>query len=613
MGPTPETIARALGRASRSGDNWNCRCPAHDDKSPSLSVGLSSEGKLLVRCHAGCEQSAVIEALKSRRLWTGTNGNPAVILPDVEINLGTPKGRIVATYDYVSADGEVLYQVVRFAPKDFRQRRPVGAGWSWSVKGVPRVLYRLPEVRAAIAAAHTVYVCEGEKDADAAAALGLAATCNSGGADNGSGSKWLQEFGDALAHADIVVIPDNDTAGEKHAARVVATLGKARRVRVAEPATGKDLADWIAAGATVADIEAAAVEVPRETPQAPEGFTFHDVSTLVSNIQPIQWLVRDYLERDSLAVIYGAPGGGKSFLSVDIAASVATGRPWQGHKVTRGRVFYIAGEGHNGLARRFRAWELANDTPIPPGVLYKSGGAMAAMDAGNVEEVVGIIVSICGDTAPALVVIDTVARNYGPGDENSTADMSKFISNLDTAIRRRFACCVLMVHHTGHEAGRARGSSALKAAIDAEHEITKDEAGTIKLKNVKMKEAELGPDMLFKLRGVEIPGLLDEDGLPVGSAALGPADDAIMSPVAKRGDGSQVLARDVLSAMADQWLSERELGDALGTVRRQTRNALDGLRRYGFATETGLTDAGIDALSKTGAGLSKMRKPVWKQ
>jgi hypothetical protein len=116
-------------------------------------------------------------------------------------------GRIVASYQYVDEAGQLLFEVVRFDPKDFRQRKPdpKGDGWNWSTKGVRQVPYRLPELIEAIALGKTVFVVEGEKDTDRLIALGIPATTNAAGA-----GKWKADLNAFFAGADVVVIPDND-------------------------------------------------------------------------------------------------------------------------------------------------------------------------------------------------------------------------------------------------------------------------------------------------------------------------------------------------------------------------------------------------------------------
>jgi 5S rRNA maturation endonuclease (ribonuclease M5) len=256
----------------RPGATGKTHCPAHDDQHPSLSVSVR-DGRLLVHCAAGCRQDAVIDALRGRGLWP----NPAAGSPRPSRNGhhptrtaddapgsdgGAPPRRIVATYDYTDADDRLLFQVVRYQPKDFRQRRPDGkGGWTWKLDGVPPVLYRLPEVRAAAAQGETIYITEGEKDVEALRAAGAVATCNPGGA-----GKWRAEFAEALRGAHVVVVQDKDDPGRRHADQVVASLrGVAQSVRLVEAKAGKDAADHLAAGFGLADF----VEVPLPAP--PDG------------------------------------------------------------------------------------------------------------------------------------------------------------------------------------------------------------------------------------------------------------------------------------------------------------------------------------------------------
>lgn len=174
-----------------------------------------------------------------------------------------PTGRrIVATYDYTDADGVLRFQVVRFDPKDFRQRAPDGkGGWAWSMGGVERVLYRLPEVIAAVSKGRTIFIAEGEKGVHALESIGLVGTCSPGGA-----GKWGKVSSAPLAGADIVVLSDADEPGQDHAADVAKRLcGIANTVRVVLlpglPPKG-DVADWIAAGGTREDLERIVLDQP---------------------------------------------------------------------------------------------------------------------------------------------------------------------------------------------------------------------------------------------------------------------------------------------------------------------------------------------------------------
>jgi hypothetical protein len=162
--PHLQTLVRAL-KARRTGANWMARCPAHDDRNPSLSISEEG-GKVLLHCFAGCAQRSVIDALMAVDLWESNQRSPK------------PRPRIVATYDYTDEGGILLYQVCRTESKDFPQRYPDDRG-SWIWKKHPRqVLYHLPEVLEA----PIVFVVEGEKDVETLRQHGFVATTNAGGA-----------------------------------------------------------------------------------------------------------------------------------------------------------------------------------------------------------------------------------------------------------------------------------------------------------------------------------------------------------------------------------------------------------------------------------------------
>ncbi len=248
--------------AVKTSSGWQAKCPGHDDKNASLSISEGSDGRVLLKCHAGCGFKDIVNVmgLKISDLF---NDNAPSLRPSTT-------RKIVASYPYRDADGQLLYEVVRYEPKSFSQRRPDGnGGWSWNLQDVERVLYRLPELLAAAKSGERVFIVEGEKDVEALVKLGLCATCNSGGA-----GKWQDSFSESLRDADVVIIPDNDEVGQKHGQAVAASLqGKAKSVRVIElkaqpgvPSKVKDAHDWISVGGTRDELEAIVTATPEWVP-----------------------------------------------------------------------------------------------------------------------------------------------------------------------------------------------------------------------------------------------------------------------------------------------------------------------------------------------------------
>lgn len=250
-------VIRAVRATGRSRE---VACPAHDDRKPSLGVTLSTRdpGRVLLYCQAGCTLDAVLAAAGlSLDVIAPTNGKrPAT---DLDI-----------LYDYIDEQGTLLFQVVRKPGKDFKQRRPdpdSPGEWLWKLDDTRRVLYRLPQVLAAVQEGREVWVVEGEKDVAACEAQGLIATCNPGGAaSDGSKTKWRKEYSEALKGADVVIVADKDPAGRAHATYITRSLASVgvQSWRVVEAARDKDkdAADHFAAGLRVEDF----VETKSSTP-----------------------------------------------------------------------------------------------------------------------------------------------------------------------------------------------------------------------------------------------------------------------------------------------------------------------------------------------------------
>lgn len=169
------TLNEFLGRfqgVRRNSPGWMALCPAHEDRTPSLSI-REDGGKALLHCHAGCRTEDILTAV-------------GLTMADLFQEFPNPQRKIEATHPYVDETGTVLFEVVRYEAKAFKQRRADGhGGWIWDLKGVRRVPYNLLEV----IKANPVFVCEGEKDCETARTLGLVATCNPGGA-----GKWRSDY-----------------------------------------------------------------------------------------------------------------------------------------------------------------------------------------------------------------------------------------------------------------------------------------------------------------------------------------------------------------------------------------------------------------------------------
>lgn len=249
-----EGVLGLLENVRPSGSQYTARCPAHDDQHSSLTVAHGRQ-RVILKCHAGegCSFEQIAAALNVPRENFFEEGKASKYY-QAEFEQ-KPKGgwekRIEKVYPYVDADGKLLFETVRLGnPKDFRQRRPDGkGGYVWNLQGVTRVLYRLPQVREAVAAGRPVFLVEGEKDVETLERFGLTATTAPMGAE-----KWDESYDRALVGAQLYILPDNDEAGRRHVIKVAVRLhGKADCIKILDlpglPPKG-DVSDWFAAGGT---------------------------------------------------------------------------------------------------------------------------------------------------------------------------------------------------------------------------------------------------------------------------------------------------------------------------------------------------------------------------
>jgi len=262
-------------------------------------------------------------------------------------------GAVVATYPYTDENGALLYEVLRYKPKGFSQRRPDGGK---KLDGVRRVLYRLPEVRKAIDECRSIYICEGEKDCDALNERFLTATCNAMGA-----GKWLDDYSQSLNGADVIICPDTDKAGEAHLQIVAEALtGIASSIKVLRlpkrKPDDKDAFDWFAAGGTVDEFIDLAEKAPAwELPSAAPAVALVSVCAASVRPEPIEWIWEGRIARGKHTAIAGEPGLGKSQTGIDIAARITREARWpHGEGIApKGRVVILSAE------------DAAQDTIVP--------------------------------------------------------------------------------------------------------------------------------------------------------------------------------------------------------------------------------------------------------
>ena len=371
------------------------------------------------------------------------------------------RGPIQATYDYRSADGDLLFQVVRYKSKDFVQRRPTGkGGWEWNLDGVEKVPYRLPELVAADVEA-PVWIAEGEKDVEALQALGLVATCNPGGA-----GKWRDEFSPYLAGRHVVIIPDHDKPGYDHAAAVARSVkphaasvkvldlaGACKSLNRGELPERGDVSDFLAMGGTADDLDFILGQTgewvdPDDDPPITAG-------ELLRGVASDPWYWDHWIGQANLTGLAASEGVGKTRLLLDLCRRAYRGdpapdaRPWTFPKGTTS--LWICSDGHHEeLARE------AEKMGLLQAILFNGSKEQpyGFTDLDEPETIVRLERNIAR-ARPGLVILDTLtnATSRNLGDQ---ADVKLLMTPLkDMAIKYRVAFILSMhLNRDGNVLGR---------------------------------------------------------------------------------------------------------------------------------------------------------------
>lgn len=352
----------SVTRAKQQGVMWRGHCPAHDDKTPSLSIGRGKDGHIWLKCHTGCSTASICEGcgLKQTDLYPSKKEDKPQYV-DHEF------------FDYRDERGKLLFQVIRGRLadpfrwpkadlKEVKQRRPDGnGGFVNNTRGVRRVLYRLPELLKSKGS--TVWVAEGEKCVECLREMGLVATCNPMGA-----GCWDAEYSKFLEGREVVILPDNDAAGVAHAISVATkTYGIASKIQMLElwrswpamPEKG-DVYDWAQAGHSVEELCTLAEALPLWTPSASvhaprgngraEGAAIETAlskivtarSILATDYPEPRWAVKGMIP-EGTTIIAGPPKLGKSVFCLNLAVSVSEGGKALSYFDTeQGAVLYLA-------------------------------------------------------------------------------------------------------------------------------------------------------------------------------------------------------------------------------------------------------------------------------
>lgn len=464
-------LSRLEGVTGHNGQ-YKAKCPAHDDKKASLSIGKGRDNRIVMRCHAGCNTVDVLASMGLTKADLFDNSQRQ----DIKAN----KPRVVATYRYISTEG-VHYEKQRFSDKSFRWRQPDGkGGWRYDRQGIIPTLYGtgsapLPD---------HVYFVEGEKDADNLRACSAAAVSP----PDGSGSKWQTQYTEALRGKHVVILPDNDKPGRELANRAAEELtGKAASVKVLDlikewpnlPEKG-DISDLLAAEPSedvFMKLESLEASTPEWEPSQGEGG--HVLRTISARelrnkkLPPPRYVVVELLPQ-GLSLLASPPKYGKSWFVLDLCLSVAAGTQFLGCRTIKSGCLYLALEDSERRLQE-RTNKILGDKDAPEGFDYATSAL--AVGEGLIEQLEGYMKS---KPETGLIVIDTLqkVRISANGKENAYSADYKEMGILKSFADRHGVCLVL-VHHLrkmgddGDPFNRISGTNGILGAVDSAFVMTR--------------------------------------------------------------------------------------------------------------------------------------------
>jgi hypothetical protein len=405
-----------LERLGIDGDTGKASCPAHEDDVASLSVTRSDEDKILVRCHAGCEQQDVLRALQL------THGISARDLG----NGVPPVPREVARYVYRDGGGSPVFTKIRFHPKDF-VIDPSGAD-------TKSHLYRLPEILAA-PAVKTVLWVEGEKAADRLTSEGLLATTL------GGATKSPDKAVKILKGRRVVILPDNDEAGRKHAETVSRCLRAAgvhtiRTLLLPGTPVKGDVVDWLDSGHTIDELSTRVRQ------------SLGTVTASSMAVVSPEWVWRPRVPAKGLTLIFGEAGIGKSTMVLDLAARWTRGDPMPESVGTTFKPITVGIYGcEDDLSSIVIPRLMAAGANLDRIVFLELDKAKPIL-----PDQIGRMKQLCDEAEVKVLIIDNVENGMGNLDSNNSKSLRHALSPLSD-----FGIPVIAIHHP--KKGSVRGSA----------------------------------------------------------------------------------------------------------------------------------------------------------
>jgi len=512
-------------KPARNGQYWKAWCPAHNDRdsdNPSLEVAEGREGIVLTCRSHGCNYADICRAVgweprqlfwemhDERRLALvgARNGNTRSMGPRKEYPVSKPtRGPIppaASTHEWVSTEvlvaehyylteagkpAGLIRRYHRTDPSKSKGYRKECKQYRWDavsetylpgLEGVQLPLYNLDNLINASPGECIVWV-EGENKVDALTEIGILATTASGG----TGRKNTLPDLSILKRHPVVILPDADEPGHEYAQHVYAAVSGAGgrpsiqydypNIEADDLFPGFDVVDYLRLSGDKDTLKEALKPPPVQLE-----YPLYTVRELLALPSP-EWQIEGFIQEECLYLLFGESSHGKSFVALDVLLNVSHGGQWCGKEIKKpGPAIYINADGGRGFRDRVEAWFTYHQVgEVDAYPLFTLNTDIQLHENIAVDELRRSIDYLISDN-PAILIVDTYSRCNAGRDENNQGESSQIIRNLDR-LRKEYNCSCGVIHHTGADGLKVRGSTVLLGAVDSAWRVVKNGNGHIEV------------------------------------------------------------------------------------------------------------------------------------
>lgn len=451
----------------RNDHQWQALCPVHDDKKLSLSIEETEE-KILLNCHAGCENRDIIESIGLKlcdlfkKNWNKeekSQSNEKIYSEDWIVKNSS------AYYFYDNCHGNRHILKTRYIDKNSGEEIKgcfwsyTGEGWKRGLNGSRPVLYKLPDLLKGIKDNRKIFIVEGEKDADTLIKMGFVATTS------GASESWKTEFTEYFKNykGEIINIPDQDKAGYKYRDSVISSFQEIVKIKIInlpgliyQEKHGEDITDWINKGHTAEELKELVVKTPLMSTEKTTNsitdnirlFSYDDILNSSGDMED-NAIISNLFYREGISMIFGEPGCGKTWLMMDAIINLAEGRKvWGRYNCEPKKVLLLEGDfSFLLLKHRLKNFALSeigrkNFRSLTAEEFEKKNFEYCLDNEDGKNNIEAFIKSY----KPDILAIDSLC-SFMAGDESRSDSVKPILSYLRT-LSQKYKIHIMIIHHS---------------------------------------------------------------------------------------------------------------------------------------------------------------------